>query len=216
MLEAWAPLSLGIIQPISLDPTMHLPPTLNNPSNTQSSELRRTHTLNNDVSHHAQTPSQPKHHMTTRLKQGIRKPIQKLNLSVELTEVELPKIITQALKSQIWRKAMDEEMAALTRNATWDLVPLSPQNVVGCKWIFRIKRNQHGHITQYKARLVARGFHQGEGLDYGDTFSLVVKRTTIRIVLSLAVSNRWSIRQLDINNAFSRGTLTYFLDLRHK
>lgn len=68
MLEEWAPLSHGIIQPISPNPTMHLPPTPNNPSNTQSSELRRTHTLNNDVSHHAQTPSQPNHHMTTRLK----------------------------------------------------------------------------------------------------------------------------------------------------
>lgn len=78
-------------------------------------------------------------------------------------------------------------MVALTHNATWDLVPLSPsQNVVGCKWIFRIKRNQHGHITQYKARLVARvGFHQCEG-----------QPTTVRIVLSFVVSNRWSIRQI--------------------
>ena len=93
-------------------------------------------------------------------------------------------------------------------NETWDLVPSSPiQNVVDRKWIFRIKRDQHSRIAQYKARLVARGFHQRVGFDYGDTFSPVIKPTTVRIVLSLDVSNGWTIRQLDINNAFLHGTL---------
>lgn len=85
-------------------------------------------------------------------------------------------------------------MAALNRNKTWDLVPPSPsQNLVGCKWVFRIKRDQNGNVMQHKARLVAKGFHQREGLDYGDTFSPVVKPATIRLVLSIAVTNKWSI-----------------------
>lgn len=147
--------------------------------------------------------------MRTRLSHGIRKPIQKLNLNLQLSPIDIPKTITQALKCQVWRKAMEIEMEALIRNHTWDLVPSSSsQNLVGCKWVFKIKRDQYCNITQHKARLVARGFHQREGLDYGETFSPVVKPVTIRLVLSLAVSQKWSVRQLDINNAFLQGTLT--------
>ncbi|WVZ05185.1 hypothetical protein V8G54_018531 [Vigna mungo] len=80
-------------------------------------------------------------------------------------------------------------------------------NLVGCKWVFRIKRNSDGSIDRYKARLVAKGFHQSPGWDCTETFSPVVKLVTIRIVLTLAVRQGWFIRQLDVNNAFLQGTL---------
>lgn len=81
---------------------------------------------------------QPSHNMTTRLQNGIRKPITKLNLNAQVASPEIePKSITQALKSPIWRKAMDEEVTALVRNKTWNLVqPSTSQNVIGCKWVF--------------------------------------------------------------------------------
>ena len=153
------------------------------------------------------SPTPPPAH-NTRLRHGITKPITKLNLSAVALDTE-PRTITQALKSPVWRQAMDEEISALLKNNTWDLVPPSPsQNVVTCKWIFRIKKDQNGNITKYKARYVARGFNQRAGIDYSETFSPVVKPSTVRLVLSIAVSNGWSLRQLDINNAFLQGTLT--------
>ena len=104
---------------------------------------------------------------------------------------------------------MSAEYNALVSNGTQELIcPMNVTNIIGCKWIFRIKRNSNGSIDKYKARLVAKGFHQWPSVDYLETFSPVIKPTTIRLVLSLDVANNWSIRQLDINNAFFQGTLS--------
>ncbi|RVW19477.1 Retrovirus-related Pol polyprotein from transposon RE1 [Vitis vinifera] len=150
------------------------------------------------------------HVIVTRSKHNIHKPIQKLNLTVQLQQPTLePTTVTQALKDPKWRQAMSAEFDDLLRNGTWDLVPSHPtQNLVGCKWIFRTKYLPNGSINRYKARLVAKGFHQRLGIDYSETFSPVIKPTTVRLVLSLAVSQGWSLRQLDVNNAFLQGTLT--------
>ena len=72
---------------------------------------------------------------------------------------------------------MDEEFQALLRNETWDLVPFNLEyNIVGSKWVFRVKRRANGSVECYMARLVAKGYHQQEGLDFDDTFSSVVKQ----------------------------------------
>ncbi|KAL4574289.1 hypothetical protein LXL04_021117 [Taraxacum kok-saghyz] len=120
-----------------------------------------------------------------------------------------PQNITQALKQSQWRKAMQDEYDALIRNKTWSLVPPeSAPNVVGCKWVFRTKFKPDGTVDRLKARLVAKGFHQRPGLDYVETFSPVVKPASLRLILSLATSQNWCLRQLDINNAFLQGSLT--------
>ena len=74
-------------------------------------------------------------------------------------------------------------------------------------WVYKIKRKSDRSNDRYKAQLVAKGFKQRYGIDYEDTFSPVVKAATIRLVLSLAVSNNWSLRQLDVKNAFLHGLL---------
>jgi hypothetical protein len=103
---------------------------------------------------------------------------------------------------------MEQEYHALLRNETWTLVPPPPRaNVIDSKWVFKVKKHSDGSIERYKARLVARGFRQRYGLDYEDTFSPVVKPTTIRLLLSLAVTRGWSLRQLDVQNAFLHGLL---------
>lgn len=95
-----------------------------------------------------------------------------------------------------------------TRNFRWELVAPSPQqHLVGTKWIYKIKRTATGDVQRYKARLVAKGYLQQPGLDYGETFSPVIKPPSIRIVLTLALSWHWDLRQLDVSNAFLHGTL---------
>jgi hypothetical protein len=107
-----------------------------------------------------------------------------------------------------WRQAMVDEFQALIRNKTWHLIPPREDlNVIDCKWVFKLKRKADGTIDCHKARLVAKGFNQQYGIDYDETFSPVVKPATIRLLLSLAVTRGWVIRQIDIQNAFLHGYL---------
>jgi len=147
----------------------------------------------------------------TRLQSGIRKEKVYKDGTVRysfLTTSGEPWSTSEALADKNWKAAMDAEYGALMHNKTWHLVP--PQkgrNVIGCKWVYKIKRKKDGSLDRYKARLVAKGFKQRYGIDYEDTFSPVVKHSTIRIILSLAVSRGWNLRQLDVQNAFLHGYL---------
>jgi hypothetical protein len=103
---------------------------------------------------------------------------------------------------------MDLEYSTLINNKTWQLVPYPrSKNIIDYKWVYKIKRKTDGSIDRYKARLVAKGFKQRYDIDYEDTFSPVVKAATIRLVLSIVVSRGWSLRQLDVQNAFLHGVL---------
>jgi histone deacetylase 1/2 len=125
-----------------------------------------------------------------------------------LTSTSEPKSLDDALKSDKWKKAMGEEYEALMKNKTWHLVPPSKgKNLIDCKWVYRIKKKADGTVDRYKACLVAKGFKQRYGIDYENTFSPVVKAATIRLVLSIAVTRGWSLRQLDVQNAFLHGVL---------
>ena len=106
-----------------------------------------------------------------------------------------PRHFQAALRIPHWRSAMEQEFQALQRNDTWRLVPpVSGVNIIDSKWVFKVKKHADGSIERYKARLVAKGFKQRYGLDYENTFSPVVKPTTIRLLLSLAVAKGWSLR----------------------
>jgi hypothetical protein len=97
---------------------------------------------------------------------------------------------------------------ALLSNQTWTLCPRPiHHNVIRNKWVFKIKRKANGTVERFKARLVAKGFDQRSGIDYTDTFSLIIKPSTIRIILALTVHFDWPIRQLDVSNAFLQGHL---------
>lgn len=145
--------------------------------------------------------------MTTRARTGIVKPIDRLNLYTSSIS-PVPRSHLQAMQDPHWRKAMNEEYQALMSNGTWTLVPRPPGvNVVRSMWLFRHKHHADGSLARYKARLVANGRSQQQGIDCDETFSPVVKPATIRTVLSLSVSRHWPIHQLDVKNAFLHGHL---------
>jgi histone deacetylase 1/2 len=103
---------------------------------------------------------------------------------------------------------MQEEIDALHKNDTWHFVPYKKgMNIIDSKWVWKIKRKDDGSIDRYKGRLVANGYRQRYGLDYEDTFSPVAKIATIRLVLLVAVSRGWCLRQLGVQNAFLHGVL---------
>lgn len=94
------------------------------------------------------------------------------------------------------------------KNHTWDLIPLLKRwKIVHCKWVYITKYVANGSIDKHKARLVAKGFSQVEGIDYFETFSLVVKMNSIHLALSLATSQGWSVHQMDVKSTFLHGDL---------
>jgi hypothetical protein len=139
--------------------------------------------------------------MTTRAKDGLRFPA--LYNSMALSPV--PRTFRGALADPNWRAAMQEEYTALLQNNTWDLVPRPSQgNIVSGKWIFRHKFRADGTLERYKARWVLRGFTQRPGIDFGETFSPVIKPATVRTVLSLALSRAGRSTNLMSTMPFSR------------
>ncbi|KAL2333383.1 hypothetical protein Fmac_014596 [Flemingia macrophylla] len=130
------------------------------------------------------------------------------SFALAISSVTEPKAYNEAILSDCWKDVIQSELNALEKNQTWDLTVLPPgKKTVGCRWIFKVKHKADGSIERYKARLVAQGFTQVAGLDYVDTFSPVVKMTTIRVFLSIAVARNWELHQLDINRVFLHGDL---------
>lgn len=102
-------------------------------------------------------------------------------------EPRTPQEALSCEKSAECRKAMMEELRSHEENGTWKLVDPPPgRKPVGCKWVYKIKRNAAGEAVKYKARLVAQGFNQKYGQDYDEMFVPVIKQTTLRTLLAIA------------------------------
>jgi hypothetical protein len=118
-----------------------------------------------------------------------------------------PYRVEDALRDSDWVLAMQEELNNFTRNEVWHLVPRPNQNVVGTKWVFRNKQDEHGVVTRNKARLVAKGYSQVEGLDFGETYAPVARLESIRILHAYATYHGFKIYQMDVKSAFLNGPI---------
>ncbi|XP_074301014.1 uncharacterized protein LOC141632361 [Silene latifolia] len=127
------------------------------------------------------------------------------SLAKVIKKVE-PSYYTQACKDPRWVAAMDQELLALEKNNTWQLTTLPHgKKAIDRKWVYKIKHKSDGTVERFKARLVAKGFNQIKDKDYKHTFSPVAKFTTVRTLIAVAAIKKWSLFQLDVNNAFLHG-----------
>ena len=146
--------------------------------------------------------------MITRARDSIHKPNPKYAMTVFTAVSPIPRSVRSAVKDPHWYAAMKLEFDALQSNKTWTLVPRPPgARVITGKWVFKHKMNPDGSLERYKARWVVRGFNQRPGIDFGETFSPVVKPATIRTVLTIVATQHWPAHQLDVSNAFLHGNL---------
>jgi len=122
-----------------------------------------------------------------------------------VSQVE-PKSTEEALKDEKWVEAMHEELNQFARNDVWFLVPKTAEmNIIGSKWVFRNKLDEAGVITRNKARVVAKGYNQEEGIDYGETFAPVVRLEVVRLLLAFACMSGFKLFQMDVKSAFING-----------
>ena len=106
------------------------------------------------------------------------------------------------------RYAMVEEYSSIMVNDVWEVVP-RPQDrsVVDSRWIYKVKNVANDSVEKHKARFVAKGYAQKEGIDYEETFAPIAKYTSIRTVISLAAQMGWEIHQMDVKTAFLNGAI---------
>ncbi|WJX34371.1 hypothetical protein P8452_22493 [Trifolium repens] len=120
-----------------------------------------------------------------------------------------PKTTNEALSNDAWIVAMEEELNQFKRNDVWDLVPKPKhKNIIGTKWVYRNKLNEQGEVTRNKARLVAQGYSQQEGIDFTETYAPVARLEAIRLLLSYAVNNGITLYQMDVKSAFLNGVIS--------
>jgi hypothetical protein len=117
--------------------------------------------------------------------------------------------VEEALQDPYWvlALAMQEELNNFKRNEVWSLVPCPKQNVVGTKWVFHNKQDEHGVVTRNKARLVAKGYAQVAGLDFEETFAPVARLESIRILLAYAAHHSFKLFQMDVKSTFLNGPI---------
>jgi hypothetical protein len=115
--------------------------------------------------------------------------------------------VEEALQDSDWVLAMQEELNNFKRNEVWSLVPHPKQNVVGTKWVFHNKQDEHGVVTRNKARLVTKGYAQVAGLDFEETFAPVARLESIRILLAYVAHHSFRLFQMDMKSAFLNGPI---------
>jgi hypothetical protein len=143
------------------------------------------------------------------ISKGVTTPSQLANFCDHYSFVSSiePFRVEEALQDPEWVLAMQEELNNFKRNEVWSLVPRPKQNIVGTKWVFRNKQDEHGVVTRNKAQLVAKGYAQVAGLDFEETFAPVARLESIHILLAYVAHHSFRLFQMDVKSAFLNGPI---------
>ncbi|KAK9146703.1 hypothetical protein Sjap_006606 [Stephania japonica] len=126
-----------------------------------------------------------------------------------ISGVKEPSTFAQAQQDPQWVEPMHKELQALESNGTWEITDLPKgKRAFGSKWVYKVKLHPYGSLDRCKARLLAKGYNQIEGVDFTESFSPVATIVTVRLLLALAAAREWNLHQLDVNNAFLHGYLS--------
>uniref|UniRef100_A0ACD5TNV1 Uncharacterized protein n=1 Tax=Avena sativa TaxID=4498 RepID=A0ACD5TNV1_AVESA len=130
------------------------------------------------------------------------------NEVLHLAAGEEPTSFAEAEREDCWRRAMLDELQSIDSNNTWTLTSLPVgHRAIGLKWVFKVKKNEHGHIVKHKARLVAKGYVQRQGVDFEEVFAPVARLESVRLILTLAAQRGWEVHHMDVKSAFLNGDL---------
>jgi len=126
-----------------------------------------------------------------------------------LISVVEPATVDEALPDDGWIISIEEELSQFQRNDVWDLIP-KPEHkkIIVTIWVFRNKLNEQGEVVRYKARIIAQGYGQQEGIYYTETFALVARLEAIRLLLSYVVNHGIILFQMNVKNAFLNGVIS--------
>ncbi|UYV79479.1 hypothetical protein LAZ67_17002785, partial [Cordylochernes scorpioides] len=141
------------------------------------------------------------------------KPRVELNF-LDVTEPQSFEEAVQSPEAMYWRKAMEDELRVLQERGTWELstLPLG-KKPISSRWVYKVKTNESGNVERFKARLVARGFSQKQGIDFQETYAPVINLAVIRVLITLSLNMKWYNRHLDVDNAYLYGDLEWRLFL---
>jgi hypothetical protein len=128
---------------------------------------------------------------------------------LHLGSAEEPTTLREAKCDHRWWKVMIEEMSSIEENKTWVLVdPPANCRPIGLKWVFKEKQDKHSNIVKHKARMVAKGYVQQEGVDFEEVFAPVAQMESVWLLMAMATIKDWEIHHMDVKSTFLNGELT--------
>jgi hypothetical protein len=108
------------------------------------------------------------------------------HVEVHVTSADEPSTFVEEINNPCWKKAMEEEVDSIINNKTWSLEELpTSHRAIGLKWVFKLKRNEDGHVVKHKVRLVTKGYVQKEGVDFSEVFASVARLESVRVLLAI-------------------------------
>jgi hypothetical protein len=114
-----------------------------------------------------------------------------------------PSSYKEAVSQQVWRDSMAKKYSSIMRNDVWQIVPKPEgKSVIGSRWVYKIKQGVDGSVEKCKARFVAKGFSQVEGIDYDETFVPIARYSSVRVILAISAPMGWKVHQMDVKTAF--------------